>query len=174
MAEVCVYIQPLIDFAIAKDISPQHALKMYPSHHGKVFQQQPNAFPYPPQPPQLTSPMNEMSPMVTHATMPGLTNSPQPHYPSPMSSQTSQTGQTGPNTTPLLANRQPPSSAPAKTNQNKRRRGSNVANMAMKEEDEDGVPSQAARPPKQSPRIGVGGRGGAPGGPPGKRLRGES
>jgi hypothetical protein len=174
VAEVCVYIQPLIDFAISENISPQHALEMYPmSQPARVFQQ-PNAFQYPPQQPQLVSPMNEMSPMMAHAAMPGLTNSPQPHYPSPMSSQTSQTGQTGPNTTPLLANRQPPSSAPAKANQtNKRRRGSAVANMSMKEEDEESVPSQPQKPPKQSPRIGMAGRGGGPGGPPGKRLRGD-
>jgi len=113
--------------------------------------------------------------MVPHATMPGHPNSPQPQYPSPMSSQASQTGQTGQSTTPLLPNRPLPSSAPSKISQtSKRRRASAVANMAMKEEAEDNVPSQTQKPPKQSPRIGMAGRGGAHGVPPGKRLRGDS
>ena len=146
------------------------------SHPGKQFQQ-PNTFPYPSQ--QLASPMNEMSPMVPHATVPvaGLTSSPQPHhYPSPMSSQTSQTGASGANTTPLLSNRQAPSSAPSKMPQtSKRRRASAVGNMTMKEEDEEAISNPPpTKHPKQSPRMGIGGRGGGPGGPPGKRIRGDS
>lgn len=144
------------------------------NHPGK----QANAFPFPSQSNQLASPMNEMSPMAPHATVPvpGLTNSPQPphQYPSPMSSQTSQTGASGAHTTtPQLSNRQAPSSAPSKIQQtNKRRRASAAANMTMKEEDEEAIGNPPpTKHPKQSPRIGIGGRGG---GPHGKRIRGDS
>jgi len=89
-----------------------------------------------------------------------------------MSSQTSQTGANGPNTTPLMQNRQAPSSAPTKVPQsNKRRRGSAVASAVMKEEEDEQLPTAApAKHPKQSPRVGMTGRGG---GPPGKRLRSD-
>jgi hypothetical protein len=110
--------------------------------------------------------------MLSHANLPqGMASSPQPHhYPSPMSSQTSQTGATGPNTTPLMSNRSVPSSAPQKVAQpTKRRRGSAVTNLTMKE-DEDAL--VAGKVPKQSPRMSISGRG--PGGPPGKRMRNDS
>jgi len=115
----------------------------------------------------------EMSPLITHAAVPGgVIGSPQPHYPSPMSSQTSQTGANGPNTTPLMQNRQAPSSAPSKVQSqgNKRRRGSAVATMVMKEEEEETLVN-TTKHPKQSPRVGMGG--GRGGGPPGKRLRSD-
>jgi|SRR5947207_366903 len=163
------------------ECSPQRALQLYPMNHpGKQFQQQPNTFTHPPQSNQLASPRNEMSPMAPNATVPvpGLTGSPQPlpHYSSPMSSQTSQTGASGPNTTPLLSNRQAPSSAPTKMSQpNKRRRASTAVNMTTKDEDEETIGNPPPpKHPKQSPRIGIGGRGGGPGGPPGKRMRGDS
>jgi hypothetical protein len=85
-----------------------------------------------------------------------------------MSSQTSQTGASGPNTTPLMSHRAAPSSVPKPPQSNKRRRGSAVQTMSMKEEEEE----MASKHPKQSPRIGTG-RGGAPSGPPGKRLRSD-
>jgi hypothetical protein len=117
-----------------------------------------------------------MSPQLSQTTIPvqAMTSSPQMHhYPSPSSSQTSQTGVPAPNTTPLMANRQAPSSAPSKAAQtNKRRRGSAVANMSMKDEDEDSL-GAPAKIPKQSPRMGIG-RGGGPGGPSGKRIRSDS
>ena len=146
------------------------ALQAYPlSHPSKQFQN-PNTFVHPSQVAQMGSPRKDMSPLAGHASLPiaGITSSPQPHYPSPMSSQTSQTGAPGPNTTPLMSHRQAPSSAPKAAQGNKRRRGSAVQNMSMKEEDED----LGSKHPKQSPRIGAG-RGGAPGGPPGKRLRSD-
>src|SRR5579862_6975285 len=95
VAEVCVYIGPLIDFSRKNECSPQQALQAYPQHqNGKPPQT--NAFTHPSQ----GSPMKtEMSPLITHAAVPGgVIGSPQPHYPSPMSSQTSQTGANGPNT----------------------------------------------------------------------------
>jgi hypothetical protein len=46
-------------------------------------------------------------------------------------------------------------------------------NMAMKEEDEEALGNQTTKPPKQSPRMSLG-RGGAPVGPGGKRIRGDS
>jgi hypothetical protein len=173
-----VYICPLIDFARFKDLSPRHALQAYTMNQGKPFQQPINGgFTHPSQTNHLGSPMNEMSPLLGHANIPGqaMTSSPQPHhYSSPMSSQTSQTGISGPNTTPLMANRQGPSSAPSKVPQNnKRRRGSAVANMPMKEEDEEALGNPPAKLPKQSPRMGVPGRGGGPGGQPGKRIRSD-
>jgi hypothetical protein len=163
----------LIDFSHLKEIPPQQALQMYPMSQPGKFQQPV----FPPQANQLASPMNESSPSAPHAIVPGpgITNSPQaPQYSSPMSSQASQTGATGQNTTPLLTNRQPPSSTPSKMSQgNKRRRGSTVASMAVKEEEEEAVNNPPVKHPKQSPRIGIG-RGGAAAGPGGKRLRGES
>src|SRR5208283_4645241 len=121
------------------------------------FPQPPNGFQYNPQSTQLASPMNEISPMPGHATIPvtGLTNSPQPHhYTSPMSSQTSQTGVSGPSTTTSLPNRQAQSSAPQKVPaSNKRRRGSTVVNSTMKEEDEETIGNPPTKPPKQSPRM---------------------
>lgn len=168
---MCVYICPLIEFSRKHECSPQQALQAYPQHQNKPPQQV-NAFAHPSQSPM----MNEMSPAIAHAAIPGVVGSPQPHYPSPMSSQTSQTGANGPSTTPLMQNRQAPSSAPPKgpAQSNKRRRGSAVANMVMKEEDEEPV-ANPTKHPKQSPRVGMGGggRGGGPGGPPGKRLRGD-
>lgn len=169
MAEICVYIQPLIDFSRARDLSPQQALQLYtPAQASKQFQQGPNTFTYALQPTQLGSPMNEQSPMALHSSVPGLTNSPQPHHPSPMSSQASQTGATGPNTTPLVPNRQAPSKM---LQSNKRRRGSVAANMAMKEEDEESTNNPPSKPTKQSPRIGINSRGG---GPTNKRIRSDS
>jgi len=49
-----------------------------------------------------------------------------------------------------------------------------VASMSVKEEDEEAaMGNPPPKVPKQSPRIGVG-RGGGPGGPAGKRVRGDS
>ena len=93
-----------------------------------------------------------------------------------MSSQTSQTGVSVANTTPLLSNRPAPSGSAQKAPAaNKRRRTSAVASTLMKEEDEDGMgPGNVqGKPPKQSPRMGMGRGGGGPGGP-GKRMRGDS
>lgn len=173
----------MIDFSRNKEVSPQQALQAFSTNHqpGKQIQQQFHSnqqgnFIHPSQASQLASPMNDMSPLTSHTNLPvqGITNSPQPHqYPSPMSSQTSQTGATGPNTTPLISHRQAPSSAAPKLPQgNKRRRGSAVQTMTMKEEDEEPMGNPTAKHPKQSPRTGTG-RGGGPGGPPGKRLRSD-
>ena len=57
---------------------------------------------------------------------------------------------------------------------NKRRRGSTVPNLAMKDEDEDSISNPTPKHPKQSPRIGPGGRGGGPTGGPSKRIRSDS
>jgi hypothetical protein len=169
VAEVCVCIQPLIDFSRSRNLSPQQALQLYTAvQSNKQLQQGPNTFTYPLQSTQHSSPMNEMSPMAPHASVPGLTNSPQP---SPMSSQTSQTGAAGPITTPLIPNRQPPSKM---LQSNKRRRGSVATSMAMKEEDEETMGNPPSKPSKQSPRIGINSRGGGPGGPSNKRIRSDS
>jgi hypothetical protein len=158
-------------------MSPEQALKAFATQPGKQqFHQNPQ-FTQPTHNTLLASPMNDMSPLLSHTNIAGggIVSSPQPgHYPSPMSSQTSQTGATGP-TTPLMSNRQAPSSAPQKVvHSNKRRRGSAVASIPMKEEDEDAL-NPPAKLPKQSPRIGIGGRGaGGPGGPSGKRIRNDA
>jgi hypothetical protein len=182
VAEVTLYIQPLIDFCTARQLSPLQALKMYPMAQQQVLQPQPQFQPpgqqhWAPPPAHLTSPMNEMSPMAPHTVLPPgtLTGSPTPHhYPSPMSSQTSQTGASVANTTPLLSNRPAPAGSAQKAPAaSKRRRTSAVASTIMKEEDEEGMAGNpGAKHPKQSPRIGMG-RGGGPGGP-GKRMRGDS
>ena len=46
-------------------------------------------------------------------------------------------------------------------------------NSTMKEEDEENIGNPPTKPPKQSPRMSIG-RGGGPGGPSGKRIRGDS
>jgi hypothetical protein len=143
------------------------------------FQPPQQQFMYP-QPAHLSSPRNEISPMVSNSVLaPGaLTGSPAPHhYSSPMSSQTSQTGVSATNTTPLLSNRPAPAgSAQKPPATNKRRRASAVTSTMMKEEDEEAIAGNpGAKHPKQSPRIGMGrGGGGAGPGGPGKRMRGDS
>jgi len=176
VAEICVYIQPLIDFSRREEMSPRDALLKYTSTGPKAqFQQMPKTLIYQQ---QVATPMNEMSPMAANAVLPqvaGVASSPQPpHYPSPMSSQTSQQGASGPSTTPLLANRQVPGPTTPKIPQtNKRRRGSAVPNTPLKEEDEDPMNNPPQKVPKPSPRMSIS-RGGAPNGPAGKRIRGES
>jgi hypothetical protein len=161
-----------MDYTRANKVSPLQALQAYTMYNPNKQFQHSNTFMHPSQISQMASPLNDMSPLAGHASLPipGITSSPQPHhYPSPMSSQTSQTGASGPNTTPLMSHRAAPSSAPKAPASNKRRRGSAVQNMSMKEEDEDQLPTKH---PKQSPRT-ASGRGGAPSGPPGKRLRSD-
>jgi hypothetical protein len=101
----------------------------------------------------LPSPMNDMSPLLSHTNIPGgdIVSSPQPHrYPSPMSSQTFAKGGTGPNTTLLISNQRVPSSAPQKSiYTKKRRRESPVASIPIKEDHDDVL----YRPPKLPKQI---------------------